>query len=265
MYATSTGEVGLLHLAAALLQTLPPDAVVTGVTALHLYGVEVGDPLPLRTVTATGIRNKRADVRLIRATELPPHRGRLATAVASWTAASVELDLLQAVTAGDWLVGRGLTSEAGVLGAAEEARGRGCRQIRRAALLVRARVDSPRETRLRLSLVLAGLPAPRCNITLGNDLHAIGRVDLLYDEFKVILEYDGDRHRKDRSQWNNDLDRNDAFADLGYLVIRVTGARMAHPREVVRRVFAKLRERGYAGPPPVFSAEWCVLFEPARH
>ncbi len=119
-------------------------------------------------------------------------------------------------------------------------------------------MDSPRETRLRLSLVLAGLPTPRCNITLGTGDHAIGRVDLVYDDFMVILEYDGDQHR---AQWNLDLDRDDAFHDGGYVVIRVTSARMRRPRDVVRRVFTKLRERGYSGPPPVFDAEWCRLFE----
>jgi hypothetical protein len=43
--------------------------------------------------------------------------------------------------------------------------------------MVRARIDSPGETRLRLCLVLAGLPEPCCNITLGTDNRPIGRVD----------------------------------------------------------------------------------------
>ncbi len=108
---------------------------------------------------------------------------------------------------------------------------------------------------------MAGLPTPVCNPTLGDDSFAIGRVDLLIKAFRVILEYDGDQHRTDRTQWNLDLDRDDAFADLGFATIRVTSARMRKPRQLVRRVFDKLVQRGYDGPEPDFSPEWCALFE----
>ncbi len=94
---------------------------------------------------------------------------------------------------------------------------------RRAAGLVRRRVDSVRETRLRLCLVLAGLPEPRCNVTLGTDEAPIGRVDLLLEEFLLILEYEGDQHRE-KDQWTIDIDRGEAFSAEGYRTIRVTAA-----------------------------------------
>ena len=61
--------------------------------------------------------------------------------------------------------------------------------------LIRERVDSPRETWLRLCLVLAGLPVPECNLIIGDDQGPIGRVDLVYLAHKLIIEYEGDQHR----------------------------------------------------------------------
>jgi hypothetical protein len=264
VYAPAASVTTLVGLVAAALVVLPEDAVVTGVTALHLYGIEVGNPLPVQAVTATTAQTRRAGIRLIRAQRLPARRSGIAHPVAAWLSACSEIDLLDAVAAGDWLVHRRLATVEVLVQSADAITGRGCRLARRAARLSAAGVESPRESKLRLALVLAGLPAPRCNVTLGNDTFAIGRVDMLCDEFKVIIEYDGDQHRLDRSQWNLDLDRNDAFADLGYVTIRVTAARMRRPREVVRRVYAKLVERGYRGPEPVFNEEWRALFEADR-
>lgn len=264
VYAAADLRIGLVESIAGALLVLPSDAVVTGVTALHLYGVTIGDPLPVRAVTATRSQSRRAGVRLARVSVLPPRRRRLATASAAWLAACVELDLVEAVSAADWLVHLRLVTLSGLLQAADAATSRGCRRARRAAALAREGVESPRESRLRMMAVLAGLPDPRCNVTLGNDTYAIGRVDMLFDAFRVILEYDGDWHRTDRDQWNTDLDRNDAFADLGFLTLRVTSARMKRPREVVRRLHGLLVEHGYAGPAPTFGPQWCTLFEPLR-
>ncbi|HEY5820987.1 MAG TPA: DUF559 domain-containing protein [Propionibacteriaceae bacterium] len=261
LYAAADTPIGLLKRTAAVLIVMPPDSVVTGVTMLHLYGVEVGDPLPIHVVTTTGTQTRRREVRLTRVTALPARTGRRATPAAAWLAACVGFDLLQAVAAADWLMHRGLVTRAALVIAAAEAEGRGCRLARRAAELSCERVESPQETRLRLCLVLAGLPTPECNVTLGDDIYVIGRVDLLLEAYKLILEYDGDQHRTDRRQWNLDLDRDDAFDDLGYLTIRVTSARMRRPRDLVRRVFARLVEYGYNGPEPTFSPEWCALFE----
>jgi hypothetical protein len=52
------------------------------------------------------------------------------------------------------------------------------------------------------------------------------------------------------------------FTVDGYLVIRMTGAAMRRALEVVCRVDAALRSRGYRGPAPSFLAEWRSFFEP---
>lgn len=113
---------------------------------------------------------------------------------------------------------------------------------------------------MRLCLVLAGLPEPRTNVVLGDGHGVIGRVDLLVEEFGLILEYDGDQHR-DSGQWNVDLDRDDAFSRASFATVRVTRQRLRHPRQLVRKVHALLVDRGYTGPPPSFTPEWVDLFE----
>ena len=58
-------------------------------------------------------------------------------------------------------------------------RGSGAALARRAASYVRTGVDSPMETRLRMLLVLAGIPEPRVNLTLREvDGKPVRRFDL---------------------------------------------------------------------------------------
>lgn len=179
----------------------------------------------------------------------------------AFVSAATTLDLVNLVAAGDWLVRLERALPSTLIRAADEATGRGCVQARRAARLVRERVDSVQETRLRLLLVLAGLPEPECNISLGTEHYCIGRVDLVYQRWRVILEYEGDQHFTDRDQWNSDIGRYEEFTGEGWTVIRVTKQRMRYRRLLVTRTYEALRASGYEGPPPTFSPEWLSLFE----
>ena len=172
-----------------------------------------------------------------------------------------QLNLLELVTAGDWVVRRKLTTPDRLITYTRTFRGAGAALARRAAAMVRKRVDSPGETKLRLCLILAGLPEPACNITLGTDDYPIGRVDLLLEEYRLILEYEGDYHRIDRQQWSVDIGRVEDFTTEGYRVLRVIADHMRRPRALVHRVHAALVAGGYAGPAPVFTKEWSALFE----
>lgn len=92
----------------------------------------------------------------------------------------------------------------------------------RALSLVREKVDSPMETRLRLLIVFAGLPEPQPGITIHHpDGHEIGVFDLVYPEQKIVLEYDGDIHRTDKDKWRYDKSKRTLLRRLGYLVIEV--------------------------------------------
>jgi hypothetical protein len=79
--------------------------------------------------------------------------------------AAVGVPLVDLVVAADGMIKDRHTTPYRLIQAAEGWHGRGCRTARRAALLARDGVDSPTETRLRLLIVLAGLPEPQVNLT----------------------------------------------------------------------------------------------------
>jgi hypothetical protein len=59
-----------------------------------------------------------------------------------------------------------------------------------------AAAESPMETRLRMLLVLNGLPRPEVQVTVRDGRGSfLGRPDLYYSEHRLGLEYDGETHR----------------------------------------------------------------------
>ncbi|MGL1521349.1 hypothetical protein ACSTIE_23430, partial [Vibrio parahaemolyticus] len=63
--------------------------------------------------------------------------------------------------------------------------------------------ESPKESALRVLLVMAGLPTPECNVEIFDGSRFVARVDLLYRAARLVIEYDGDYHR-DPQQWSRD-------------------------------------------------------------
>jgi hypothetical protein len=240
--------------------TLPPGTVATGVTGLQLLGIDVGSPTPMVFATVHPWPVRRRDVKVMRLKELQPHRGGVAASEHCWLVAASALNLLELVTAGDSLLRMRRITLARLLSAVQMYSGRGVVAARAAVELVRERVDSPRETWLRLCLVLAGLPMPECNLIIGDDQGPIGRVDLVYLAYKLIIEYEGDQHRTDRHQWNRDIDRQEDFGRDHWTLIRITSERARWPRQVVRAVYEALRANGYDGPAPEFGDLWVSLF-----
>lgn len=126
---------------------------------------------------------------------------------------------------------------------------------------MRSGSESPQESRLRLLIVLAGLPEPETNVDLGDDWFFIGRVDLYLRAWNVAVEYEGDQHRTDPQIFAKDLKRHEALTASGVLVVRVAKDHLRRPREVVRRIHAALLSRGYEGPEPTFGQRWRDAFE----
>lgn len=103
------------------------------------------------------------------------------------------------------------------------AKSRGIRSIAEAESHLRLGSASARETDLRIAVLAApaGFPEPECNgeIELGPDRVTHG--DLVFREYRVVLEYDGDQHRTSAQQWHLDVDRLNDLAKAGWLVIRI--------------------------------------------
>ena len=76
------------------------------------------------------------------------------------------------------------------------------------------------ETRVRMLLVLAGLPRPEAQVSLYDDRgEFIARADLYYPGHKLVLEYDGGTHR---DRLVADDRRQNALLRAGYRVLRFT-------------------------------------------
>lgn len=118
------------------------------------------------------------------------------------------------------------------------------RQCGRVARLADGRAESPMETRLRLLLMLAGLPSP----VLQHRVLIEGvnrRFDLAYPEHKIAIEYDGEHHFMSEAAKHADAIRREAVARAGWATIGVVSRGIyADPAGTLERVVRQLAVRG---------------------
>lgn len=126
---------------------------------------------------------------------------------------------------------------------------RGVIRARNALELAEPNTDSPMETLTRLLLVLAGLPTPDVNPEIFDDSgQYVCRSDLVYWQWRVVVEYDGDVHRTDRATWQRDNEKRRHLAELGFYPIYVTADDVyKRPKEIIAHVRKALRDRGWDG------------------
>jgi hypothetical protein len=97
---------------------------------------------------------------------------------------------------------------------------RGCRRLGRAVALADPRAASPMETRLRLLLILAGLPAPMVQYPLVDEQGVpVVHFDLAYPDERLAIEYDGRAHRL-REFSADDRWRDNSIGDRGWHTMR---------------------------------------------
>lgn len=119
---------------------------------------------------------------------------------------------------------------------------RGVARARQAIELFDAGAQSPKESWLRVVLMLAGLPRPHTQIPVCDEFGTtFAYLDMGWEDVKVAVEYDGDQHRSDRRQYSWDVRRSETLQRLGWIVIRVLAG--DRPAEVVGRVRAALARR----------------------
>jgi hypothetical protein len=240
---------------------LPPGTIAIGVTGLQLLGVDIGCPLPMIFATIHQRQVRRRDVKVMRVKELPPHRDGIASPEHCWLVAASTLDLLDLVSRRRFAAAAAANHPCPPTVVGPQLLGTRCRRRPYRGEAGTGTCGLAARDLAATVLVLAGLPIPECNLIIGDDQGPIGRVDLVYIAYKLIVEYEGDQHRTDRNQWNRDIDRHEDFARDHWTLIRVTSERARWPRQVVRGVYEALRANGYQGPPPQFSELWMCLFE----
>lgn len=82
--------------------------------------------------------------------------------------------------------------------------------------------DSVQETRTRLALLRFGLNRPVTHYAIDSaDASTRYTVDMAYPDMKVAIEYDGDHHRRFRSQYVRDQHKRRNLRAMGWTVIEV--------------------------------------------
>ena len=168
------------------------------------------------------------------------------------------MSLVDLVVLGDSLLKANRIRSDQLVVAARDWPGRGSRLARRAAGFVRNGVDSPMETRLRMLIVLAGLPEPVVNHILYNAKGGWSkRFDLCYPDLKLVIEYDGRQHAENDEQWDHDLDRRESLDNDGWriIVIRSKGL-YQEPERTLERVAEAMRAQGAPNVPKRFREDW---------
>lgn len=134
---------------------------------------------------------------------------------------------------------------------ADEATGlHGIKRARKALADARERVESPKETEMRLLLLRAGFGEPVVN----HEIRAPGtgerfRLDLSNPELRIAIEYDGFWHSTDKKRHRADRRKDDVLHELGWRVVRVADRDLWNPTNFLGRlvhVGAPLRRRSRA-------------------
>lgn len=236
--------------ARAALHVAPPGAVIARHTGAVLLGgiVPASTQVHLRLEPGSRLRVEGIDARVRRRVETGRLQGLPMTSPGqTFHDLGEDLDLVDLVVAGDSFVRAGLLSCPDLVRAAARLSGPGTKAASRAATYVRAGVDSAMESRLRLLLVLAGLPEPVVNLAVRDELtgRVRYRIDLAYPRWKIAIEYDGRQHAESTRQWQWDVRRREELEGDGWRVVVVlSGDVYRTPARTLERVVDAVTRRG---------------------
>lgn len=233
-----------------LLPRLRDGESISHSTALHLYGCPIRVGTTLHITSQPGIAASRANgvvghqaghaisVRFAEGIPVVP-----APIALQQAAASVPLrELVVAIDHFRCLRGRGegrpLLNDDDLLASIHGFHGRGARNLRVALSLSLTGAESRMETLTRLLLVAHGLASSfALQVDVKDAAGWIGRFDLVDAEKRTIVEFDGDQHRTDKSQYERDITRLDRARAAGYTVIQLrSGDVLDRPTQTAMRV-----------------------------
>jgi hypothetical protein len=268
-YVSSSVPITTRLRAEAALSLSAVGSYISHHTAAELWGGVVPACSDVHiTVPGEAPRSRRQGIRAhstTGSTVTPTFQGlRISSPTQTFLDLAGSLDLVELVVLGDSLVKKKHVTPEDLVTAASQWTGSGAARARKAAGFVRKGVDSPKETRLRMLLVLAGLPEPTVNVIIRNsDGSWRMRFDLSYPGLRLIIEYDGRQHAENSGQWRRDLTRREELDRLGWRLIVVTSDDLHDaPETVLMRVRDALIDRGAIGIRRRFKTEWIRYFAP---
>lgn len=220
--------------------------VLSGLTAARLHGAKwVDDGLPIELIWSNG--RSPSGIRVFKE-QLPDDERCLRAGLPVTTLTRTAYDvgrrgrLADAVARLDALANAAPLTASAVADLAGAHRGaRGVRQLRCALTLYDAGAQSPQETWLRLLIMGAGFPKPQTQIPVAVGGRVKYYLDMGWEDLKIAVEYDGDHHRTDRSQFARDITRLEELAALGWVIIRIAAGT---PRHEISARLHRAREAG---------------------
>jgi hypothetical protein len=223
---SATVDHQVLCRGAALL--LPPGAALSHRSAASLYNARMlTRDQPVEATVPGGLR-PQPGLRTVQSPLAPDDRTRRSgLPVTSPLRTAFDLargkDLMAAVIGMDALLHQRVVKPDALHAYIEEHAGwQGINAARRALGLARPLVESPMETRLRLTVMAGGLPEPSVqHEVFDHGGHLVARLDLAYPGQRVALEYDGDHHRE-RDTFQRDAVRLNRLHLMGWTVLRFT-------------------------------------------
>jgi very-short-patch-repair endonuclease len=239
--------------AAANAFVLPPDSVIAGRSAARLYGsdaardgerVEALAPHAAVIVPHAGLVVHRG--RLAPEDRLQREHFAITTPVRTCWDLARWLPPIEAVVIIDQLLTRGVVTPAQLEAyrwkrRAEKPTPRGIRRYERVLELVDGGAESPQESRLRVRLMLAGLPRPQTQYVVLSRGRFVARLDLGWPEYRLGMEYDGQDHA---GQLDRDRKRHNAILAAEWDVLYVTAKRLRGEfDDIVAEVRAVMRRR----------------------
>jgi hypothetical protein len=242
-----------MRCAAAMAFLLRDDATLAGRSAAMMYGVRMDDlQCPVEVLIPATAARCRHDGIVIHRCDLADdevgrvNRLKVTTPVRTCWDLSQWLDVVESVVWLDRLLALGRISAgelADYVRRRRETTVRGVRKFERVMSLVDSRAESPPESRLRVRLVLAGVPRPESQFSIVDaNGQFVARVDLAWPRLRVAVEYDGLWHVGSAGQMHADRRRLNALVGLGWVVLHVTSVRLRDDFDaVVAEVRAALR------------------------
>jgi hypothetical protein len=246
----------VIDLAAAYAVGMPGDQYFGHLTAAQLLGLRMPEGFYLVALHVTSVRPKRAP----RAHRVVGHQSpgvvtvevgglRVSNPIDTWLDCAAFLGVDDLIVMGDGLMNREhpIATLQQLTDAVHSRLGaRGHTRLILALVEMRERTDSARESMLRLILMRGGLPEPEVNGEIVNKSGVtIAHGDLLFREYRTLVEYDGGHHRTDEAQFDIDIERLDAIMAEGWRVIRVGKKLMRRRATLLGKVATALTAGGW--------------------
>jgi len=232
---------------------LPSVAVFSGLTAAWLHGLDVEACQPIEVTVPKGSGVSARSGLAVRRDAISPKevvrvRGkRVTTVLRTLCDLSSRLSVTEAVTVVDMALHAGLVSVDDLKGlCARRTHSFGAARLRRVVGFAEPAAESPMESRLRMVLLLGGLPRPLAQAPLHDSRgRFLGRPDLYYPSHRLGLEYDGGTHRTSLVEDNR---RQNRLLTAGIRLLRFTAGDVFQNPDSIRT-----QVRGYLASRPVLS------------